>query len=611
MAEKPVTALAVLGLVIASVLAYANSLSVPLLFDDLETVQNNPHIRQLWPLGQALTAAPRSVLTGRPLVSLTLAINYAFGGTNVRGYHAFNLALHVLSGLVLFDIVRRSLRSLRLCARFGRAAPGLAAAVTGIWLVHPLQTDAVTYITQRTELLMGFFYLLTLDCALRAWDGRAAWAVGSVLCCSLGMLSKEVMVSAPLVVALHDWTTRAERWPDILARRWTLYAGLAATWAILGVSLYVAPRDAAIGFDQGLSAWAYLRTQVVVLVRYLGLALWPRSLCLDRGMSLAMTAREIVSSAAVVGGLGLGTLWALWRRAPIGFLGAWFFLVLAPTSSVVPITLEPMAERRIYLSLAAVVSAIVMGTYAAATASRREPPSRRLRLGGSAVLVTGVVALALVTRARNADYATALSIWSDTVHKAPANPRAHLNLGMTLAAEGRHEDSMAEFVEAVRLKPDLADALNNLGVGLVRLGKLEEGTARIREAIRARPDYPPAHYNLAAALKSAGRINEAIAEYEECLRIKPDFVGAHINLGALLSDRGRPDEAIAHYREALRIQPDVPEAHYNLGNALSDIGDLQTAIDEYAAALRLRPEFPQARNNLDSARALLAQRTTP
>ena len=182
--------------------AWANSLSAPFIFDDRPAILANPHIRQLWPLSRALTAPPRSILAGRPVASLTLAINYALGELDVRGYHAFNLALHVLSALILLGIVRRTLaRSARLVS----AARPLALVAAAIWLVHPLQTDAVTYVTQRTELLMGLFYLLTLYAAIRAAEGSRSWPwqTASVVSCALGMASKEVMITAPLMVMLR------------------------------------------------------------------------------------------------------------------------------------------------------------------------------------------------------------------------------------------------------------------------------------------------------------------------------------------------------------------------------------------------------------------------
>ena len=194
--------------VVAGLAAYHNSFTGAFVFDDLPSITENITIRHLWPLTGPLTPPHGGGLTveGRPLINLSLALNYAVGGLNVWGYHAFNLAVHILAALVLYGIVRRTLLTERLRGRFGNAAAGLALAVALIWVVHPLQTEAVTYIVQRAESLMGLCYLLTLYCFMRGAVPGATklWQVGAVAACAMGMASKEVMISAPIIALLYD-----------------------------------------------------------------------------------------------------------------------------------------------------------------------------------------------------------------------------------------------------------------------------------------------------------------------------------------------------------------------------------------------------------------------
>src|SRR6266478_10167003 len=184
------------GLIGAGVAVYYNSFAGVFLLDDHWRILDNLQIRQLWPPWHALAH------NSRPLVQVSLAVNYALGGLNVWGYHAFNLAVHLLGGLVLFGIVRRMLQSERPRARYGASACWLALAVAAIWLVHPLQTESVTYLIQRAESLMGLFYLLTLYCGIRGVQSPrpGAWFLGAVVACGLGMGSKEVMVTAPIMM---------------------------------------------------------------------------------------------------------------------------------------------------------------------------------------------------------------------------------------------------------------------------------------------------------------------------------------------------------------------------------------------------------------------------
>ncbi len=516
MAHRSETALHAAVLVALGAAAYANSLTVPFVFDDRVAIVQNEHLRTLWPPWRPMSAPPRSVLSGRPVVSLTLAWNYALGGLDVRGYHLVNLALHVLAALVLRDVVRRTLLTPRLVGRFAASASTAATAVAAVWLVHPLHTEAVTYVTQRTELLMGLCYLLTLAAALRGWTAA------SILCCALGMASKETMVSAPLAVVLHDRVFAFPSLAAALRARWRLYVGLAATWAVLAASLLLAPRHP--GFGAGMTAWQYARTELTVIPAYLRLALWPAALCIDHGVRVARTASEILPGTAVTGVLVVGTLAALYRHRPVGFLGAWLLLGLAPTSSIVPIATEPMAERRMYLPLAAVAALVVLGGSAI---GRRLGWRSGLRL---ALVTTLVATLGALTVRRNHDYRTEIALWQDAVRKLPGNARAHQNLGALLLDAGDADGAAAEFQTALGRDPDSANVRYNLGTALVAQGQLEDAAARFAEALHLDQTLAGAHYNLGTVRLHQGRLAEAIAHYRETLRLEPEHRGAATNL---------------------------------------------------------------------------------
>ena len=349
--------LALLVLVCAGALAYANSLSGPFIIDDAVTVVDNTHIRQLWPLSQALVNERESPVAGRPLVNLSFAINYALGGLDVSGYHLVNLVLHVLCALLLFGIVRRTLvlPSLHLAER----STPIALATALLWLVHPLNTEAVDYVTQRTELMMGACYLLTLYAAIRARDSTRSvsgkrehwWLVLAVVACGLGMACKESMVTAPVMVWLYD-----RIFLDGTRRmRWQFHVALAATWLVLVALSWSGPRIHSAGWSAGVSAWTYLLNQAVMIARYLRLTLWPADLVLTYGYPRPLTLGNVLPAALLVVALLAVTVVSL-RLAPrLGFLGAWFFVTLAPTSSIVPIATEVGAERRMYLPLMALV----------------------------------------------------------------------------------------------------------------------------------------------------------------------------------------------------------------------------------------------------------------
>jgi len=356
---------AALGLVAAALAAWHNSFSTPFILDDDENITLNPTIRQLWPVGPALAPPANIGVGGRPVTNLSLAFNHALGGFDVTGYHAVNLAIHVLAGLFLFGLARRTLQRPVLRERCGEDALPLALAIALLWMLHPLQTESVTYIVQRTESLMGMFYLATLYCFARGMESRAPfwWYSLSVLACALGMGSKEVMVTAPVVVLLYDRTFGAGTFCAALRARWPVYAGLAATWLVLALLLLGALEPGrAIGYGFGVTAWNYALTESRVVIHYLWLAIWPYPLVLDRGLAMVAHASEVGPFLAAIALLVGGTVYALIRRPLLGFVAAWVLLILAPTSSVVPVAFQPMAEHRMYLPLVGLVAAGVVGT---------------------------------------------------------------------------------------------------------------------------------------------------------------------------------------------------------------------------------------------------------
>ncbi len=596
-------------LVIAGLLAYHNSFTGPFIFDDVPSIPGNPHIRHLWPIREAMSAPLATTVSGRPVVCLTLALNYALGGLNVWGYHALNLAVHLLSALVLLGILRRTLEGATLRDRFGGAAVWLAAVITLIWEVHPLQTESVTYIVPRTELLMGLFLLLTLYCTLRCSQSSntGAWSVAAIVSCAVGMGSKEVMVAAPLIVLLYDRVFLASSFRELWRRRAVLYIGLAATWLILAVLVARTSHDITGFGNKSLTPWNYLKTEAGVIVYYLRLCFWPHPLVIDYfDWPITLSLKNGLVPGVVVVGLLSATAWAFRRQPQLGFLGAWFFLILAPTSSFLPRVGEVVAERRMYLPLAAVVTMVVVGAY---TLGKRLFKAQQGVVLGCLAGGFVVALLTLLTIQRNQDYSSELAIWRDTVAKRPQNPRAQYNLGGALTQTGKIGEAIACYEQALRINPDFVEVHYNLGMALAQTGKIGEAIAHFEQALRIKPDFAGAHNNLGLALAQTGKIEEAIAHFEQALQIDPDFAEAHSNLGIALVRVGRLPEAIVQYERALRIDPDFAEAHSNLGNALVRVGRVPEAIIQYEQALRIKPDYAEVHYNLGIALVRLGKVT--
>lgn len=247
MAFHPPRSLILLLLVTATALAYHNSLANPFFFDDFPAIVDNTDIRTLWPPAW-LDSDWHGSLSSRPIVMFSIALNYALAdGADAPAFRLVNLFLHLICGIVLYLYIDHLLRAPALVDRFGSVATPLALLSVLLWLLHPLQSQCINYIVQRSECLMAFCYLTTLYAALRALEGRGGWTVLAVGACLLGMGSKESMVSAPFLVAFGDRAALGDR--AIWVRRWKLYAALGATWLALWWLLADRPHSTTIGFD--------------------------------------------------------------------------------------------------------------------------------------------------------------------------------------------------------------------------------------------------------------------------------------------------------------------------------------------------------------------------
>jgi tetratricopeptide (TPR) repeat protein len=413
------------------------------------------------------------------------------------------------------------------------------------------------------------------------------------------MASKEVMVSAPLIVLLYDRTFLSGTFAKAWRQRWRLYLGLVATWIPLGYLVAsTSNRSGSAGFGTNVTWQAYGLTQLRAIALYLKLSIWPDPLVFDYGTSLAHSFGEVAASAFIVAVLLVGTLVALRRWPTLGFVGAWFLVMLAPTTSVMPVVTQTMAEHRMYLPLAGVVALGVVGAFVLEKRLFSKPPGSVLAClsAGSVVLL-----LAHLTMQRNQTYHSGLAIWNDTVAKCPNNSRAQNNLGEALLDAGQVSDAIGHYEQALRIQPDYAEAHNNLGNALVKEGKFRDAIGHYEQALRIQPDLADAHYNLGVALEQDGRLQDAIEHYKQVLRIEPDSADAHNNLGNALFQMGNVQEAIGHYEQAVRIQPDSAGAHYNLGSALGRAGRLQEAIEQYRQALQIKPDYAEAHCNLGVA----------
>ncbi len=513
-------------IVLVALLAYANSFRVPFMFDDFTILVRNPDMRTVFPL----------IPYPRWLVDLSFKLNYAVHGYEVVGYHAVNVLFHTAAALLLYGIVRRTLSGPSLRAAFGKAAASLALAVAALWAVHPLQTESVAYTCQRYEALMGLCMLGTLYAFIRSVEARSprsrrAWADIAIVVCALGMGTKEVILATPLIVLLYDALFVSGTWSGLWRERRTVHIALFSTIGILvmfEMVLIARAMDADAALAGGASPWLYLATQTEVILHYLRLSVVPRGLCLDYAWPVVAGWGEVWPSAVAVVALGLASLWGMLRRHAAGFVGVVFFLVLAPTSSILPVP-DAAFEHRMYVPLACVITVVVVGAY-------------RLLSGRLRPVVLGAVAGALVvllaglTFARNHDYRSELAMWHDVATKRPGNLRARIDYGVALAEEGATEAAAREFQDVLAQIP--ADLR----------ARFEQG------------DVP------------AGRFATMSPRYH--------YFRTHANYGRLLARVPETREhAINHFVLALRAAPRHPVVEGYLRDALREDGIAEERVE--------------------------------
>lgn len=634
------------ALVVLTAVAYAPAIRSPYLFDDIASIPANESIRQLWPPSVPLHPPVNTSVAGRPVVNYSLAVNYRLnellgvdqspypGGRNKSAsFHAVNLLVHLCCGWLLFLLVRRTARRQRYDAHVNTIAEPLALVVSALWLLHPIQTEAVNYIIQRTELLVSLCYLGVLYATCRAWDaeGRSAtwWTIAAVAICLVGMGCKEVMITAPFIVALYDRAFRAASWREVARNggRWWFYPALLLTTLVIVVGIASDARFGTVGFASGMAWYEYLYSQAWAVAHYLRLVVWPSGLTFDYGQR-AVTGWAGVPGLVLLSAFASATIIA-WLRVErwgwFGFLGAWFFLLLAPSSSVVPITTEIAAERRVYLALAAVMVLVVLACVALyQRLQARVMPPRRLAWVAAGVCVV----LALVTFARSTTYASSLALWRDTVRKAPSNPRAYHNLAAELIRQDEPRLAEADtlyrravaldsnYVEAYTGLATIAINLNNQARAeslLTRVLVLDPGNAdatqvlgrmylRAGEPARALPYFEqyasafPGDNSLIAlgtAYLMIGRFDDGATALREALRYNPARTDAMRLLGGVLTEQGKPREALPFLEDAVRAAPNEPLERALLSLTLAQLGRADDAVEQAHAAVSVSQGSPR------------------
>jgi tetratricopeptide (TPR) repeat protein len=583
---------------------YAKTLTGDFIFDDRHNIRDNPNIRltQISP-DSLLKAALKSPSGRRPVANISFALNYYFHGYNVVGFHMVNILIHITNGMLLYLLTSITLHTPALragCVGY-RWLPFFAAF---IWLVHPIQTQSVSYIVQRMNSMATLFYVLSMLLYARARFSEkkskqillfSAAGVSGIL--SMG--SKEIAATLPFFIFLYEWYFFQDMSREWLKKHLAVLAGVFILLALIAlIFLGSNPLEviSAAYTNQHLTMGERGLSQFRVVIFYISLLLWPHPsrLSLDHNIrpsfSLLDPITTVFALGAVTGLLILAVLMAKKERL-ISFCILWYFGNLAIESSI--IGLELVFEHRNYMPS---MSVALIGAFLS---------FRYLKPKWVAIIMLSAVTavFAFWTYERNEVWRSPILIWLDGIKKYPGNPRPYNNLGVALNHRGKYAQAADQYRKALQLHPDYANAHANLGYALARQGQIEEAIDHYKTALRIKPDFYEAHSNLGIVLAIDGRYAEALDHFSSALAISPDWAEAHNNLGVALKNLNRVPEATKHFSAALEIDPHFAAAHNNLGLALADQGRWDEAITHFSEALRIDPRYESARRNLEESLA--------
>jgi tetratricopeptide (TPR) repeat protein len=588
---KPVVQ--ILIIVILGILIYSNTFRVPFIFDDIDIILSNSVIKDIRNVIDL-----QNMYGSRYIGQLTFALNYKMHGLNVSGYHIFNIFIHLLNALLVYWLIVLTFRTPYVSAYLQKDVLKTSDPYRWIplftallFVSHPVQTQAVTYIVQRFASLATLFCLVSLVMYIKARGSDSSRKTGyafygaSIISAILAMRTKEIAFTLPVMVFLYEFMF----FRGDIKKRILYLCPLLLTMFIIPLSMMLTLGGSTGGIDEltkvaslDVSRWDYLNTQFRVIVTYIRLLFFPVNQNLDYDYPIYRTffTPPVFLSFFVLLGIFCWGIYLFYRSYKsdqancccyrlIAFGMFWFFVTLSVESSIVPIQ-DVIYEHRLYLPSVGFFLAFMSGLVFI-----------YFRLANKAkvvvkvfipVMILIVISLSLTAYARNMVWRDAATLWEDVVRKSPFKVRPHNNLGEAYQTQGRLDDAVKEYQTAINLKPDYADTRYNLGVVYLRQGRLDDAVRENQTAIKLKPDHADAYHSLGVAYHVQGRLDEAVREYRTAINLRADYADVHYNLGVAYQAQGRLDDAVREYQTVLKLKPDHIGARNNLGAAVHKKG---------------------------------------
>ena len=647
-------------------LLYANVINGEFQFDDDKGIADNIRIKNLGNFFK--TPSLFSVLTsGRPVTDLTFALNYHFGRLNPTGYHIINILLHISVSILIYFFIRKTL-TLSDFKHF-LSPEEIALFISSVFAVHPINTQAVSYISQRAELLSALFYLASFMLFIKAIEQKSILNISffyliAAAAFLLSVSSKTTAVSLPFVLFIYDYWFFSER---SLYKRIKFYGPLIAC-VLVFISLYISGLGMSqeVGFSiREITPSQYLLTQFRVVLTYMRLLILPVSQNLDYQYQISKSLFEIKTLLPAIFIFCLITLTFIFRKknSLLTFGILWFFLLLSPTSSVVPVV-DVIYEHRVYLaSLGFFLSICLFGIWLFETVGRKlfdkefinktpsplplptghagspsrgegcniSPPLRGGDEGEGDLcdsdndhifnktknVVAVFIAVALIasfsfaTQKRNVVWKTRLALWSDVVSKSPGKPRAHYNLGHAFLEKGRYPEAIKELNMTLKCDNDgsinRADVFGQIGAALIKMNMLDDAISVFKDGPKLSPGHLAMLNNLSIALIEKGQAEQALPYAEMALMAYPSNGDINNTIGEIYLKKGEYSRATQYFIRAIEINPDVPSRYWYASISMEKAANIPEArryMEMYIALEQNKADRNEAIKYLENLRKM-------
>jgi protein O-mannosyl-transferase len=598
------TIIACLVITAATALVYSNTLQSPFTFDDLSNIPENPYIRF-----QEISAENIfnliNISGNRPVPALSFALNYYIGGYNPFGYHIGNMIIHAITGMLLFFFIKSTAglydkRNEGQGTLFSLPITIISFFTALLWIVHPVNTQSVTYIIQRMNSLSTMFCMLcfVLYIQARSSSGRkkSLAFIAALFFWALALGSKENAAILPILILLYEWYFFQNLSKEWLTKHSKYFMAALVFFGVLAfVFLGTNPieklktlRD----FSEGNFTYTErVLTQFRVIVYYINLFFYPNPsrLNLDYDFPLSYSlinpATTLFSAVTLFGFIIIGILTAKNSRM-LSFCIFWFFITLAIESSVIPLAI--IFEHRTYMPFMglSLLSVLLIDRYA------------KLNLLKILLLCILISIGSMWTFQRNEIWKDQLTLWQDCVRKSPKKARPHLCLGQAYAEIKDHQLAFKHYEQALKINPNYSEVRNNMGNLLAKEGRLEEAEVEYRLSLQIRPGYYKAHNNLATILIRQKKYGEARQHFIKSIILKPGFALGYANLGKLSDDLAETTKALDYYYKAIELSPGLPIAHNNIGKHFAKSGNFPKAEFHFNEALKSDPSNSEAMANI-------------